>query len=104
MEPVNCPLVERFVLAELTFPESDVLTTVEEKSARQADLHRATQLGNLYRTKVRVEFWDVLGCKVLHTTVWASTANVVVFKEGMTLPVHRVARITFPSDHHSSVV
>jgi len=29
---------------------------------------------------------------------------VVVFKEGMTLPVHRVARITFPDNHHSSVV
>ena len=65
MEPMNCPVVERFSLSELTFPESDVLTTPEEKSARRADLHRATQLGNLSRTKVRVEFWDALGCKVL---------------------------------------
>jgi hypothetical protein len=104
MEPMNCPVVERFALSELTFPEADVLTTPEEKSARRADLHRATQLGNLSRTKVRVEFWDALGCKVLHTTVWASTAQVVVFKEGMTLPVHRVARISFPDHHHSSVV
>lgn len=101
---MNCPVVERNALPQMRFPDADVLTTSEEKSDRRTDLHRATQLGNLSRVKVWVEFWDASGCKLVYTTVWASTADVVVFKEGMTIPVHRVARVAFPTPHHSSVV
>ena len=104
MEPLHCPLVDRMDLVSMVFPEEDVLTTADEKSDRCAALHRATQVGNLQRTKVELEFWDQGGCKRVATTVWACTSKVVVFKEGMTLPVHRVARVVFATPYHSSVV
>ena len=98
MEPLTCPFIDRAELEGMTFPTEDVLSTQEQKQDRKTALHKAVQMGNVAMRKVTVEFWANEGCKRLRTTVWACTPKVVVFKEGMQIPVHRIVAV-----YHSSV-
>ena len=87
--------IEKEIISNLRFPASDVLKTKEDKVMRKLDLEQATRLGNLERYKVKIVFADDLEKKMVETTIWGVTANSIILKSGMVIPIHRVLDIRF---------
>lgn len=95
METAQYQLIEKEAIANLHFPEEDVLKTKEEKALRTADLNTAMSLGNLEHSKTRIYFEDDLSPKVVDTTVWGVTDKRVILKQSIVIPIHRIVRIKF---------
>jgi len=95
METAHYQLIEKEAIADLNFPETDVLTTSAAKAERTADLNMAMSLGNLERTKIRIYFEDSKSLKVVDTTVWGITDKRVILKQGIVIPINRVHKIKF---------
>ncbi|HEY1040547.1 MAG TPA: hypothetical protein VGF30_14135 [Bacteroidia bacterium] len=95
METAQYQLIEKEAIANLHFPEEDVLNTKEEKALRTADLNTAMALGNLEHSKIRIYFDDGVSPKVVDTTVWGVTDKRVLLKQSIVIPIHRVVRIKF---------
>ncbi|RME19046.1 MAG: hypothetical protein D6799_02025, partial [Bacteroidetes bacterium] len=55
--------IEKERIADLKFPEDDVLQSEESKKQRWMDLERATTLGNLDKIKFKIYFADNKGYK-----------------------------------------
>ncbi|MEQ8324796.1 MAG: hypothetical protein RIC15_05770 [Vicingaceae bacterium] len=89
-------LIEKENIANLDFPKSDVLENPKEKKERLRDLKNANELGDLAQYKVKILFKDSHGMKKVETTVWNATADNVVLKYGITIPVRRVSKVVFP--------
>lgn len=89
-------LIDKEKVAQLAFPEEDVLSSANDQKKRWNDLRNAHELGDLAQYKVKITFEDVEGAKVVETTVWDLTSKDVVLKYGVTVPVHRVVRVIFP--------
>ena len=87
---MNALAIEKEVVNNLRFPVEDVLQTPEDKQRRRQALRRASILGNLDRTKMRIKFRDSEGLKVVNTTIWAVTPNYVILKGARLLPLHRI--------------
>lgn len=87
---MNTLTIEKEIVNSLHFPEEDVLTTSVEKQRRRQALRRASIIGNLDRTKVRIKFMDSEGLKEVNTTIWAVTPNYVILKGARLLPIHRI--------------
>ena len=91
MKP-NFESIEKETIQLLSFPQSDVLETLEEMQQRHLDLHRALALGNLEHSKIRIYFEDNQSKKVVETTVWAVTDQRVILKQGHSIPINRIYR------------
>lgn len=87
---MNALTIEKEVMNTLHFPKEDVLETSEDKQRRRQSLRRASILGNLERTKMRIKFKDNEGLKEVNTTIWAVTPNYIILKGARLLPLHRV--------------
>ncbi len=86
-------LVERRDLDGMRFPGEDVLP-VSLRIGRLRLLEQACQLGNLYKTKVRIYFVDREGNRYqLYTTVWGITERYILLKEGRMLPIHAIVHV-----------
>lgn len=92
-------LIERGDLVALRFSENDVHPNTELRLARWNLLHKATFEGNIEERKVTIYFTAEEGRFALHTTLWACTERIVVFKNGEELPVRSIEAVEF---HHSS--
>lgn len=86
-------LVEKENIVGLHFPKGDVLSEPSEKKERLLKLRRATFLGNIEHSKIRIYFSDDTGPKVVHTTIWATTDDAVVLKRGVVIPMDRIHRV-----------
>jgi hypothetical protein len=89
MKP-NFESIEKETIQLLSFPQSDVLETLEEMQQRHLDLYRALALGNLEHSKIRIYFEDNQSKKVVETTVWAVTDQRVILKQGHSIPINRI--------------
>ncbi len=82
--------IEKESIDSLKFPASDVLENSRDISQRHSDLNRALSLGNLEHGKTRIFFEDNQSKKVVETTVWGVTDNVVILKKGIGIPINRI--------------
>ena len=82
--------VEKELINSLKFPSTDVLEDNSAISQRHSDLNRALALGNLEHGKTRIFFEDSQSKKVVETTVWGVTDNVVILKKGVGIPINRI--------------
>jgi len=85
--------IEKEKIAELYFPQKEVLDDTEARDQRLHDLKDATSLGNLEHNKIKIVFEDAGGLKYTETTIWATTSEDIVLKKGITIPLHRIHRI-----------
>ncbi|WP_298222956.1 hypothetical protein [Flavobacterium sp.] len=74
----------------LKFPNHEVLEDKDAIFQRNIDLNRAQSLGNLEHSKIKIFFEDNQSKKMVETTVWAVTDNLVVLKQGVGIPIHRI--------------
>ncbi len=97
MQTTSSPrLVEKETIPTLNFPDDDVLSANSERDQRLKDLKNANELGDLAQYKVKILFEDISGPKKVETTIWKTTDREVILKYGITLPIHRVAKVYFP--------
>ncbi len=85
--------IEKEIVDNLHFPLEDVLSAPEDQQRRRQALRRASILGNLDRTKMRIKFMDNENLKEVHTTIWAVTPNYVILKGARLLPLHRIISV-----------
>lgn len=86
--------IEKEKIADLRFPQTEVLLDQEKIQEREANLKRALTLGNLERTKTRIYFEDEQSCKMVETTVWGVTDKRIILKHGVVIPICRVHSIS----------
>lgn len=89
----NFEHIEKEKIAELKFPEEDVLKNENERKSRWEELQRATTLGNLDKIKFKIFFADNKGFKYTETTIWGLTDKRVILKHGIMIPVSRIFSI-----------
>lgn len=94
MDAIKKPVsIEKEKVAELHFPDNEVLLTSEDVQRRTYELERASQLGNGDHVKIKIIFEDTDNIKQVETTVWAVTKERVVLKHGITIPIRRIHEI-----------
>jgi hypothetical protein len=91
----NNSLTEKESIPFLYFPKEEVLRNNFDRFQRDKDLEHAIVLGNIYRFKVRIQFEDIEGLKSVYTTIWGLTDKQVILKKNITLPIHRIHKITY---------
>lgn len=78
-------------IPQLKFSKNETLLSSKKRKLRAHYLERATQLGNLLKTKVKIYFIDNSNKLMsVNTTIWAVTSNFVVLKQGITIPKHSI--------------
>jgi hypothetical protein len=87
-------LIPKEKVGELHFPSTEVLENAEDIVKRRTELDRAVVLGNVDHNKVRLQFIDSEGPKMVETTVWAVTELRVILKSGMAIPINRITEVT----------
>jgi len=85
--------IEKEKVQCLSFPNNEVLQTVEAKKIRNSVLNRASILGNIDHTKMHIIFKDNVGLKKVHTTVWGVTDKYVILKGANLIPLHRIMKV-----------
>lgn len=93
MDISNFVHIEKEDVAALNFPKEEILESKDAISIRRADVHRANKLGNLEHHKVKIYFVDETGNKMVHTTIWAATDEVIVLKQHVTIPTNRIVKL-----------
>ncbi len=89
-------LLEKEVLPTLHYPQTDVLPTPLERTARRREADRAMALGNNYHGKVDIYFKTADGqSHRVYTTVWATSNEHITLKSGTTLPMRAVVMFDF---------
>ena len=82
--------IKKEAVSTLRFPNEEVLTSKEAKVNRKICLKRASVLGNIDQTKMKIIFKDSVGIKKVNTTVWAQTEKYVVLKGSNLIPLNRI--------------
>jgi len=82
--------IEKEHINDLQFPKSDVLVDRDAKFERDRELNRALSLGNLEHSKIKIFFEDSESKKVVETTVWGVTDQMVILKKGSSIPINRI--------------
>lgn len=82
--------IEKENIQTLQFPKTDVLVDREAKTQRENELKRALSLGNLEHSKIKIFFEDSQSKKVVETTVWGVTDQMVILKQGSSIPINRI--------------
>ena len=82
--------IEKEKIANLLFPNKEVLNDETEIKQRFSDLNRALSLGNLEHGKAKIYFEDNHSKKVVETTVWGLTDKRVILKQGNVIPIYRI--------------
>ncbi|MGP8214606.1 MAG: hypothetical protein ACLQQ4_03485 [Bacteroidia bacterium] len=94
MDSIKNPVsIEKEKVAELHFPDGEVLMSMEDIQRRTYELDRASRLGNNDHVKIKIIFEDTVSIKQVETTVWAVTGERVVLKHGITIPISRIHEI-----------
>jgi hypothetical protein len=85
--------IEKEEVANMHFPAEEVLLNEKAIELRQEGLDRANSLGNLEHYKVKIYFADEVGEKLVHTTIWVLTDKVILLKQNVVLPIHRIIKL-----------
>ena len=87
-------VVQKENIPQLKFSNNEVLKSSKKRKLRSHYLERATQLGNLLKTKVKIYFIDSTNKLMsVNTTIWAVTSDFVILKQGVTIPKHSVVYV-----------
>ncbi len=88
--------IQKEELPGIVFSKTDVLIEDSDRKKRKHDLYEAMLLGNRYKRKVKIHF-DTYNHRHLEieTTVWQATDQNVVFKGGVTIPIHSIKEVLF---------
>jgi hypothetical protein len=86
-------IVEKETIANMQFPEQEVLLGQEQINARQYEAERAMKLGNYFKDKVKIIFEDNESLKMVETTIWGVIDKRLLLKRGLMLPIYRVHEI-----------
>jgi hypothetical protein len=86
-------LIEKETIADLKFPEQEVLLGQDQINNRQYEAERAMKLGNYFKDKVKIIFEDNEGMKMVETTIWGVIDKRLLLKRGLVLPLYRVHEI-----------
>ncbi len=82
--------IEKEMISDLKFPESDVLKNSRQISARKSDLQRVITTSSLDNSTIKIYFEDDDSRKVVETTVWAMTDKRVILKQSIGIPINRI--------------
>ena len=80
-------------MANLRFPNEEVLLSADAIKARKMELEKALKLGNIEHGKIRIIFEDNAGLKQVETTIWGVTDKRIILKQGLVIPIHRIHEI-----------
>jgi uncharacterized protein (UPF0248 family) len=80
---------------KLTFPQQEVLESIQHQELRNTSIDYATKLGNQFKCKVLIRFCDHQNTLLIYTTVWGYTNEVVLLKGNLYIPIHRILSIAF---------
>jgi hypothetical protein len=86
-------IVSKENVSNLIFPNTEVLKSKEDIISRMLDLERATTLGNVEHTKIKIIFEDSEGLKQVETTIWATTDKRIILKGGVVIPIIRIIEV-----------
>lgn len=86
-------LVAKEAIENFQFPETEVLSSSEERAERGYRAEKAMKLGNYFKDKVKIVFEDIEGVKMVETTVWGVTDKKLLLKRGITIPLYRIHEI-----------
>jgi hypothetical protein len=86
-------IVEKETIANMKFPEEEVLLGQEQINNRQYEAERAMKLGNYFKDKVKIIFEDNESLKMVETTIWGVIDKRLLLKRGLMLPLYRVHEI-----------
>ena len=93
-ETSQIPLhVSKESIASLHFPSNEVLDSELAIKNRHKDLERATTLGNIEHSKIKIVFEDSEGLKQVETTIWATTDRFIVLKGGRYIPINSIIEV-----------
>lgn len=87
--------ITRKEASELNFSSVEVLGEKRLVKDRFRQIHRATYLGNIMQTKVKIFFNAKEGQFHLCTTIWLHYGGNVYLKGGIRIPVCAIERIEF---------
>ena len=82
--------IEKEMISKLKFPNKEVLTSKIARINRISCLKRASILGNIDRTKMKIIFRDNDGVKKVNTTIWGQTEKYVILKGSNLIPLNRI--------------
>lgn len=85
--------VEKEDVGGMHFPAEEILNRENDQQLRKEALERANSLGNLEHYKVKIYFADDAGQKFVHTTIWGVTDKVILLKQNVVLPIHRIIKL-----------
>jgi hypothetical protein len=94
MEATSCQKIEKEAIHELQFSKSEVLQDPEAVKLRNERLARACSLGNGYKGKVTIQFISKEGKHEVTTTVWNCSADMIVLKNGLHIPVSAISFVS----------
>ena len=89
----NPQLIEKESIPSLFFPSIPVEKTQEDLKILVRKLRRSMMLGNVHRTKMRIQFKDKEGLKEVRTTIWAVGDRNIVLKKGVLIPINRIVDV-----------
>jgi hypothetical protein len=93
IKPIEIPKED---IKQLKFKEKDVLISKEDKAKRKSDLDRASTLGAISKSNIKIYFVDEKGTnyKVV-ATVWATTEKNISLKKEIMVPIKSIYEVGF---------
>ena len=81
-------------IEHLHFASEDVYTSSEDITRRWYQLNMAMKLGNLEKVSSKILFQNASGELLrVESTVWATTAQNVILKYGMMIPIRAIKEV-----------
>lgn len=90
MEVLAYQTIEKELVPSLHFKKE---MQVKQHPELRAQIDKALVLGNGYRTKVSIYFYDDEGLKRVETTIWAAGSKYICLKGGVWIPISRITEI-----------
>ncbi len=87
--------IDKDEIGSLHFPNQALDHSKEKLSYLTKALQKALKIGNSYKNKIKIVFYDATGLKEVETTVWNSTTENVVLKNGICIPFNRVVDVKY---------
>ncbi|HCY46444.1 MAG TPA: hypothetical protein DHU89_07145 [Flavobacteriales bacterium] len=85
--------IDKNEIHTLQFPRQPLDHSKEKLNYITKAIRKALKIGNAYKIKIKIVFYDTTGLKEVETTVWNSTTENVVLKNGICIPFHRVVDV-----------
>ena len=84
-------LVEKENINKEHFCNADLNESIKNEINKK--LFDAMMLGNTHHHKVNIEFQTTEGIKTVFTTVWATTDNYIILKDGKYIPINSIVYV-----------